>query len=121
MRPASSPATNNTRSTTELLRSGLVTIASGIPNRDAPITLHNSGAALHCARLQAGDAVDLPAAPYLHAFVARGRVTCEGAGELGTGDAVRFTDTDGRATDGRRAGRSADLGDAREAGRLDRH
>jgi redox-sensitive bicupin YhaK (pirin superfamily) len=78
-----------------LLRSGLITIASGIPKRDAPITLHHSGAALHCARLHAGDAIDLPAAPYLHAFVARGRVTCERAGELGAGDAVRLTGTDG--------------------------
>jgi redox-sensitive bicupin YhaK (pirin superfamily) len=79
-----------------LLRGGLVTVASGIPNSDAPITLHHSGAALHCARMQAGDTIDLPAAPYLHAFVARGRVTCEDAGELGAGDAVRLTDTDGR-------------------------
>jgi redox-sensitive bicupin YhaK (pirin superfamily) len=79
-----------------LLRGGLVTVASGISNRDAPITLHHSGAALHCARVQVGDTIDLPGAPYLHAFVARGRVTCEDAGELGTGDAVRLTDTDGR-------------------------
>jgi quercetin 2,3-dioxygenase len=40
--------------------------------------------------------VSLPRAPYLHLFVARGRVSCEGIGDLHEGDAVRFTDTDGR-------------------------
>jgi redox-sensitive bicupin YhaK (pirin superfamily) len=79
----------------QLLSSGLVTVASGIPGHDAAIALHNRAAALHCARLQPGDAVRLPSAPYLHAFVARGRVTCEGAGDLYAGDAVRFTGADG--------------------------
>ncbi|OBK24650.1 pirin family protein [Mycobacterium asiaticum] len=79
-----------------LLRGGLVTIASGSPRHDAAIKLHQRAAALHVARLDTGDAVDLPAAPYLHVFVARGTVSCEGAGELGPGDALRLTDTDGR-------------------------
>jgi quercetin 2,3-dioxygenase len=80
----------------ELLRGNLVTIASGIPRRDAAISLHNRGAALHGARLHPGAAVNLPAAPYLHLFVACGRVNLEGAGELNEGDAVRFNDSDGR-------------------------
>lgn len=79
-----------------LLRGGLVTIASGIARHDAAIKLHQRAAALHVARLDTGDTVDLPAAPYLHVFVARGAVTCEGAGDLGPGDAVRLTDADGR-------------------------
>jgi redox-sensitive bicupin YhaK (pirin superfamily) len=80
----------------ELFRSGLVTIASGMPGHDAAITLHNRNAALHGARLRRGDAVELPPAPYLHLFVPRGRLTCEGVGDLEPGDAVRFTDADGR-------------------------
>jgi redox-sensitive bicupin YhaK (pirin superfamily) len=78
------------------LTDSLATIASGIPGHDGAITLHNRNAALHGARLRPGAAVDLPAAPYLHLFVARGRVTLEGAGELNAGDAVRFNDADGR-------------------------
>jgi quercetin 2,3-dioxygenase len=80
----------------ELLAGRLATIASGIPGHDAAITLHNRSAALHGARLQPGGMITLPAAPYLHLFVPRGRVTLEGAGELGEGDAVRLTDDEGR-------------------------
>ncbi len=80
----------------ELLGGGLVTIASGIPGHDAAITVHNRKAALHGTRLRPGGAVSLPQAPYLHLFAARGRVTVEGIGDLEEGDAVRFTDADGR-------------------------
>ncbi|HZA11311.1 pirin family protein [Mycobacterium sp.] len=77
----------------ELLSGGLVTIASGMPeHRDtSAISIHNRYAALHGARMQPGDSVELPQAPYLHLFVARGGVTLEGAGQLHEGDAVRFT------------------------------
>jgi len=78
------------------LRDGLVTIASGVPGQDGAITLQNRNAALHGARLRPGAAVDLPSAPYLHLFVARGRLTVEGTGELGEGDALRCVDSDGR-------------------------
>ena len=80
----------------ELLSSGLVIIASGMPGHDAAITLHNRSAALHGARLRPGAAVGLLPAPYLHLFVPRGQATCEGVGELTDGDAVRFTHADGR-------------------------
>ncbi|MGB8388741.1 pirin family protein [Mycobacterium sp.] len=80
----------------ELLSGGLVTIASGIPGHDAAIAVHNRKAALHGTRLRAGAAVSLPQAPYLHLFAARGRVTVEGIGDLEEGDAIRFTDADGR-------------------------
>jgi redox-sensitive bicupin YhaK (pirin superfamily) len=79
-----------------LLSGNLVTIASGIPGHDAAITLHNHSAALHGTRLNPGDAVTLPPAPYLHLFVPRGRITLESIGELDQGDAVRFADADGR-------------------------
>jgi quercetin 2,3-dioxygenase len=80
----------------ELLSGDLVTIASGIPGRDAAITVHNRSAALHAARLRSGEAVGLPAAPYLHLFLPRGQLTVEGIGDLEQGDAIRFTDADGR-------------------------
>lgn len=80
----------------DALAGRMATIASGIPGHDAAITLHNRSAALHGARLRPGDTATLPAAPYLHLFVPRGRLTVEGVGELDDGDAVRFTDDDGR-------------------------
>jgi quercetin 2,3-dioxygenase len=80
----------------ELSGGGLVTIASGMRGHDAAIGLHNRAAALHGTRLRPGGAVNLPSAPYVHLFAARGRVTLEGIGELEEGDAVRFTDADGR-------------------------
>jgi redox-sensitive bicupin YhaK (pirin superfamily) len=78
------------------LLGGLVTIASGMPGHDAAIGLHNRAAALHGTRLRPGGVVNLPPAPYVHLFAARGRVTLEGIGDLEEGDAVRFTDADGR-------------------------
>ncbi len=82
----------------ELLRGGLVTIASGMPQHSAhtAITIHNQHAALHGARMQAGESIELPVAPYLHLFVARGEVTLEGAGPIREGDAVRFTASGGQ-------------------------
>jgi redox-sensitive bicupin YhaK (pirin superfamily) len=82
----------------ELLAGGLVPVASGRPEHDgaAAIRIKNRYAALHAARLQPGQSVTLPDAPFLHLFVARGAVTLEGAGELVTGDAVRFTATGGQ-------------------------
>jgi quercetin 2,3-dioxygenase len=82
----------------ELLSGGLVTVASGMPEHadHAAIRIRNSYAALHAARLAPGQSVTLPEAPFLHLFVPRGAVTLEGAGALGTGDAVRFTATGGQ-------------------------
>jgi quercetin 2,3-dioxygenase len=82
----------------ELLRGRLVTIASGMPEHkgDTAISIGNRYAALHGARLEAGDTIELPQAPYLHLFVPRGSVTLEGAGELQEGDAVRFTASGGQ-------------------------
>ena len=82
----------------DLLAGGLVPVASGMAKHKdaAAIYIHNKFAALHAARLQPGQSVQLPDAPYLHVFVPSGAVTLEGAGELHTGDAVRFTATGGQ-------------------------
>jgi redox-sensitive bicupin YhaK (pirin superfamily) len=80
------------------LRGKLVTIASGRPEHagDTAITISNKYAALRGARLEPGDSVELPQAPYLHLFVPRGDVVLEGAGPLHEGDAVRFTASGGQ-------------------------
>ncbi|GIH95461.1 pirin family protein [Planobispora siamensis] len=82
----------------ELLGGGLVPVASGMAEHDgaAAIRIKNRYAALYAARLQPGQSVELPEAPFLHLFVPRGEVALEGAGALGTGDAVRFTATGGQ-------------------------
>jgi quercetin 2,3-dioxygenase len=81
----------------ELGRGSLVTVASGM-RRHADvraIRIHNEHAALHAARLVEGGPVTLPAAPFVHLFVARGRVDLEGTGPLGAGDSARITASDG--------------------------
>ena len=82
----------------ELLRGNLVTIASGMPAHSgaAAIAIGNRYAALHGARLEPGQSIQLPEAPYLHLFVPRGEVSLEGAGPLREGDAVRFTASGGQ-------------------------
>jgi hypothetical protein len=82
----------------ELLSGRLVPVASGMPGHEGAtaIRIKNRYAALHAARLQPGQSVQLPEAPFLHFFVPRGSVTLEGAGQLAAGDAVRFTATGGQ-------------------------
>lgn len=82
----------------ELLSGGLVPVASGMAKHDgaSAIRINNRYAALYAARLQPGQSVSLPEAPYLHLFVPRGSVTLEGAGSLAEGDAVRFTASGGQ-------------------------
>lgn len=75
----------------------LATVATGMPKYmdESAIRIKNEYAALHASRLVAGESVELPEAPFLHLFVARGGVQLEGAGALAEGDAVRFTATGG--------------------------
>ena len=79
------------------LSSGLVPVASGMARDrdDTAIRIHNAHAALLASRLDTGKSVDLPEAPFVHLFVARGAVELEGAGLLIEGDAVRFTGAGG--------------------------
>jgi quercetin 2,3-dioxygenase len=80
------------------LRGSLVPVASGMAKHDgeSAIRIKNRYAALLAARLDPGDTVELPEAPFLHLFVPRGMVDLEGAGMLHEGDAVRFTGTGGQ-------------------------
>jgi redox-sensitive bicupin YhaK (pirin superfamily) len=72
---------------------GWVTIASGLARHReaAAVTLGAQGAALHVARLGAAGAAEVPDAPHVHLFVARGSAELESAGTLDEGDAVRLT------------------------------
>ncbi|WP_406841572.1 pirin family protein (plasmid) [Streptomyces sp. AHU1] len=82
----------------DLLSGKLIPVASGMHrHRNASaIRIKNKHAALHVARLQPGESVELPQAPFIHLFVPLGAVTLEDAGMLGTGDSVRFTATGGQ-------------------------
>jgi redox-sensitive bicupin YhaK (pirin superfamily) len=77
----------------------LAVVASGMSQHEnrAAIRIHNRYAALHAGRLEFGQQVELPDAPFVHLYVPTGSVRLEGAGpdgepvELGAGDAVRLT------------------------------
>lgn len=68
-------------------------VASGMPKHrdDAAIHIRNRSAALHVARLEPGQSVTIPDAPFVHLFVPRGEVDLEGTETLDVGDAVRLT------------------------------
>ncbi|MGH8917209.1 MAG: pirin family protein, partial [Actinomycetes bacterium] len=76
----------------------LVVVASGMDaHRDCrAILIRQQHAALHAARLQPGGSIDVPAAAFVHVFVARGTVDLEGTGTLDTGDAARMTAAGGQ-------------------------
>jgi len=80
------------------LAGGLMVVASGM-SRDADlaaIRIRNQHAALHVARLQPGESVELPMAPWLHVYLARGAADLEGTGAILEGDAVRLTASGGQ-------------------------
>lgn len=80
------------------LREGLVPVATGVDRLagEAAIRINNRYATLHAARMQTGDVVTVPDAPFNHVFVARGDVELEGAGALAKGDAARLTGIGGQ-------------------------
>ncbi|MDY7105330.1 MAG: pirin family protein [Actinomycetota bacterium] len=80
------------------LRGRLVPVASGMDKHadETAIRIKNRYAGLYAARLDAGDSVELPDAPFVHLFVPVGSVDLEGSGPLATGDAVRFTAAGGQ-------------------------
>jgi redox-sensitive bicupin YhaK (pirin superfamily) len=73
-----------------LASGGLVPVASGRGHEGA-VTIHQRGAVMWVGRLSKGELVDLPDAPFVHVFAARGSVRV-GDMSLGEGDAARLTD-----------------------------
>lgn len=69
----------------------LFPLASGRED-DAAIRIHQRGATLWIARLTPGQRVTLPAAPFVHLFVAEGSAELPGTPSLRAGDAARLTD-----------------------------
>ena len=73
-----------------LASGGLVPVASG-RGHDGAITIRQADATLWVGRLEPGTSVDLPEAPWVHAYVARGAVDL-GEHHLDVGDSARLTD-----------------------------
>lgn len=100
--PGLHPGYQQQEVSSELASGKLIPIASGLPqyNDDAAISINSRYTALHIAQLAPGQSAQLPEAPYLHVFVARGEADMEEAGRLYTGDAVRLTRTGGQRVTG---------------------
>ena len=79
----------------ELDAGELVLVAAG-PGRGAAISINQSNAAMWVARLDAGATVNLPDAPFVHVFVARGSAVLGDESPrqqpMHEGDACRLTD-----------------------------
>jgi redox-sensitive bicupin YhaK (pirin superfamily) len=73
----------------------LVPVASG-RDLEGTIHLHQRDATMWVGRLASGTDVEVPVAPHVHVFLARGAAAFDRPGddrvELGAGDAVRLTD-----------------------------
>ena len=76
--------------TRHLDRGGLIPIASGRGHESA-IGIKQENAVLWGGRLRPGEVVQIPDAPYVHLFIAKGSAELEAAGVLHSGDAVRLT------------------------------
>jgi redox-sensitive bicupin YhaK (pirin superfamily) len=72
------------------LATGWLPVASG-QERDAVVTLGARESTLWVTVLAPGVTRQLPSAPFVHVYVARGDVELESAGLLMTGDSVRIT------------------------------
>ena len=75
------------------LQGRLAVVASGMQQHrgQAAIRIRNRYAALHVARLDPGDSVVIPDAPFAHVYLARGLMDLETEGALHAGDAARLT------------------------------
>ena len=73
----------------DLARGGLVPVASG-RNDHAAIRIRQKDAVLWAGKLQPGEQVRIPDAPFVHLYVAVGGVDLRDVGRLETGDAVRL-------------------------------
>ena len=79
----------------QLERGGLVPIASGMKHEGA-VAIRQKNAVLWGGRFTPGESVQIPDAPFVHLYIAKGCAELEGAGVLNTGDAVRLTSAGGR-------------------------
>jgi redox-sensitive bicupin YhaK (pirin superfamily) len=73
------------------LQGRLQVVASGMRRDRTTSAIRIRYAALHVARLEPGQSIEVPDAPFVHAYLARGRIDLESAGHLGEGDAARLT------------------------------
>src|SRR5438874_6552370 len=71
----------------ELERGGLIPIASG-RGHEAATSIKQRGAVLWGGRLKPAESAQLPDAPYVHLFIAKGGAELEEGGVLHGGDAV---------------------------------
>ena len=71
----------------------LAVVASGMArdHDQAAIRIRNRYAALHVARLEPGESVKVPDAPFAHVYLAQGRMDLEAEGLIDAGDAARLT------------------------------
>jgi redox-sensitive bicupin YhaK (pirin superfamily) len=76
--------------TSDLATGELTAVASGQGHPGA-VAINQPGAVLYAARPRPGQVLNVPDAPYVHVFVARGRVLL-GENVLDAGDAARLTD-----------------------------
>jgi redox-sensitive bicupin YhaK (pirin superfamily) len=77
-----------------LAAGGLVAVASGRGHEGA-ISIHQRDAVMWVGRLADGETVEIPSAPFVHLFVARGSARIDDV-QLSEGDAVRLTGADER-------------------------
>jgi redox-sensitive bicupin YhaK (pirin superfamily) len=82
----------------ELAGGGWVTVASGMArHRDhRAISIRQKHAALQAARMAPGETLQVPTAPFVHLYAAKGEAALEGAGLLSAGDAARVTAAEGQ-------------------------
>ena len=76
--------------TAQLTPGSLVAVASGMGHATA-LPVGSCRSALHVARLDPEDSVELPVAPWIHLYVTRGAVDVGEVRGLHAGDAVRLT------------------------------
>jgi hypothetical protein len=75
------------------LQGRLAVVASGMTRHrdEAAIRIRNRYAALHAARLEPGQSITVPDAPFVHVYITRGQLNLEAEGLLRAGDAARLT------------------------------
>jgi hypothetical protein len=80
------------------LRGQLALVASGMERHrdDTAIRIRNRFAALYVARLEPGETVTIPDAPFVHLYVPHGQMLLEESGEIEAGDAARMTNAGAR-------------------------